>query len=333
MVRERGRLQADLPFRGDPELNLPARVYRPYWRELDPFVRVERVEWEDGKLVIKGCAFVPSVDITQAPAHLQARLTGPCARSRRGCRSWCPPARPSTRTATGWSRQDRYSYDWAGFRVRDQPALVPGRRPVADRGLGRLRAGPGPRRLAPGPAAHAGGRPGRAAGAAPGGAGRPVRRPLGRPPAARAVTATPALLAAAERPAASWRWRWTSSSPAGWRADLACLVRGASSAGAARRAAERLARGAVRPSAPVPDAVLLRGGGRGGAGGRPAPAGAAEWDLVRLPAAGRAAGPGRVRGRAARVQVPDRKREIVVARTRYGNAAIVRRRAAGDRRG
>ncbi len=32
-------------------------------RELDPFVRVEGIDWEDGKLVISGCAYVPSMDI------------------------------------------------------------------------------------------------------------------------------------------------------------------------------------------------------------------------------------------------------------------------------
>src|SRR6266581_3723377 len=63
VLRKHGRLRADLPFLGDRSVNIPVRVYRPYWRELDPFVRVEGVSWRGSRLVITGCAYVPSIAI------------------------------------------------------------------------------------------------------------------------------------------------------------------------------------------------------------------------------------------------------------------------------
>ena len=66
VVRSFGRLRADLPFRADRRrLKIPARVYRPSWRELDPYIRVEDLSWQDSRLVISGCAFIPSTDITK----------------------------------------------------------------------------------------------------------------------------------------------------------------------------------------------------------------------------------------------------------------------------
>ena len=210
--------------------------------------------------------------------------------------------------ATGWSRQDRYSYDWAGFRARDQPALVPGGRPLADRRLGRLRPGPGPRHLAAGPAAHAGGRPRRAAGAAPGRAGRPARRPLGRPPAARAGHARrPRSWPAAPRADGELALEWTSTLPGAAEAagsDLALAWSAGQLAAAARRAApsgSRAARSGCARRCPTPSCWgRWPRRHRGRARRR-----AVEWDLyVR---------PGRPRIRvafapdAARVHYADRK--------------------------
>ena len=65
VVRRHGRLLADLPYRTDRELKIPARVYRPYWRDLDPYVEVESVTWQRGNLVIAGLAYVPSIDISK----------------------------------------------------------------------------------------------------------------------------------------------------------------------------------------------------------------------------------------------------------------------------
>ena len=66
MVRRFGRIRADLPFWNDRRrLKIPSRVYRPYWRDLDPFVRVESIGWRGKRLVITGAAFVPSIDIVK----------------------------------------------------------------------------------------------------------------------------------------------------------------------------------------------------------------------------------------------------------------------------
>ena len=47
MVRRHGRIRADLPFWAERRsLKIPDWVYRPYWRELDPFVKIENLEWD-----------------------------------------------------------------------------------------------------------------------------------------------------------------------------------------------------------------------------------------------------------------------------------------------
>jgi CDP-glycerol glycerophosphotransferase len=122
VVRERGRLQADLPFRGDAALGVPASLYRPHWRELDPFVRVESVDWagDNGdSLVISGAAFVPSVDITKRRHASKIVVLVP--RNRKRLPIVVPAQSIEHPYATGWSRQDRYSYDWAGFRAQISP--------------------------------------------------------------------------------------------------------------------------------------------------------------------------------------------------------------------
>ena len=115
MVRRFGRLWADLPFRGDRGLKIPASVYRPYWRELDPYVRVEGLGWHGHRLVITGCAFVPSIDITKRRHTSKIIVLRPVG-SRRRLPIVVPARSLRHPDATKWSGQDRYSYDWAGFR-------------------------------------------------------------------------------------------------------------------------------------------------------------------------------------------------------------------------
>ena len=114
VVRRHGRLQADLPFRTDPDLKIPTRVYRPHWRDLDPFVQVESVTWQRGNLVIAGLAYVPSIDITKRRHTNKIVILRPRARFRPPvvsmAASWRHPR------ATQLSGQDRYDYAWAGFR-------------------------------------------------------------------------------------------------------------------------------------------------------------------------------------------------------------------------
>src|SRR5208282_646069 len=86
MIRHWGRLRADLPFRTNspdsasrggqppenpqtPPIHVPARVFRPHWRDLDPYMQVDDIGWardkrgQSGRLVVTGRANVPSVDI------------------------------------------------------------------------------------------------------------------------------------------------------------------------------------------------------------------------------------------------------------------------------
>src|SRR5215472_1407183 len=129
MVRTpRGR-RADLPYRRDRALAIPDRVYRPHWRELDPEVRVDSITWSGDKLVIEGSAYVPSVDIAKRRNASKVVLFQPRGR-------WGRPLVKASTTSvhrpdvTGASDQDRYRYDWAGFRsevpaAAFQPASQP----------------------------------------------------------------------------------------------------------------------------------------------------------------------------------------------------------------
>jgi CDP-glycerol glycerophosphotransferase len=119
VLRRFGRLRADLPFLGDAAAGVPARVYRPHWRELDPFVRVEGLSWRGNRLVITGCAYVPSIDIPKSRYTSKIVVLRPIG-SRR------PPIVLPARSlrhpeATAWSLQERYSYDWAGFECEVSP--------------------------------------------------------------------------------------------------------------------------------------------------------------------------------------------------------------------
>jgi CDP-glycerol glycerophosphotransferase len=119
MVRRFGRLSADLPLRQNRELAIPARVFRPQWRELDPYVQVDKISWQGGSIVVDGAAYVPSMDI-RARRHT-TKLVVLVPRSRRRppvvllARSVLRPA------ATAESGQDRYRYDWSGFRCVISP--------------------------------------------------------------------------------------------------------------------------------------------------------------------------------------------------------------------
>jgi CDP-glycerol glycerophosphotransferase len=119
VVRERGRIWADLPFRKERKLRIPASIYRTQMRELDPYVRVEGVDWENGKLVISGCAFVPSVDIRKRRHTSKIVILRPRKLGRLPvivlARSFRHPE------AKQWSGQLRYDYDWAGFRAEISP--------------------------------------------------------------------------------------------------------------------------------------------------------------------------------------------------------------------
>jgi len=122
LVRVRGRLRADLPLRDDSDLAIPASVFRPLWRELDPRVGVDAISWQPGRrgslrpgaLRIEGWAHVPSVDV-----GARRRTTKLVVLVPRGGRPRPPlvlRARSVRRPdVTSGSGQDRYSYDWSGF--------------------------------------------------------------------------------------------------------------------------------------------------------------------------------------------------------------------------
>ncbi|HEU5417935.1 MAG TPA: bifunctional glycosyltransferase family 2 protein/CDP-glycerol:glycerophosphate glycerophosphotransferase [Streptosporangiaceae bacterium] len=333
VVRERGRLRADLPFRGDPELKVPDSMYKPHWRELDPFVRVESVEWEGDNLVLGGAAFVPSVDITKRRHASKVVVLVPRGGKRLPV---VVPARSVEHSyATGWSRQDRYSYDWAGFRAVISPRWF---RPAGKwltgdwdgyilvRGRGIWR----PARL------HT-----------------PVLGPAERPemrqvaPGVRfgvrwvdrrlhvQVREIPAVLHSCEQAGDQLRLAVDIDEPAkvagrlpDSRLDL--VLRWSKGAAEQPLAAtvERTATGGIRLQAAVSNADLLRplspAGVSGLAMGRDEEV---EWDLYVVASKGNNQNRTRVAfadGFPEYSYLAD-SREIIVARTRYGNAVIVRR--------
>ncbi len=119
LVRRRGRLIADLPLRDDSRLRIPAKFFRPAWRELDPFVRVQAIGWSGGKLAIEGRGYIPSIDISKRRHSSKIVVLRPRNRRRPPiilpARSYLDP------DATEQSGQARYSYDWAGFRCEISP--------------------------------------------------------------------------------------------------------------------------------------------------------------------------------------------------------------------
>ena len=114
VVRRFGRLRADLPYRGDRALRIPGSVYRPHWRDLDPFVQVESVGWQRGNLVIAGLAYVPSIDIGKRRYTNKIVILRPRARFRPPIVSLATSSRHPR--ATVLSGQECYDYTWAGFR-------------------------------------------------------------------------------------------------------------------------------------------------------------------------------------------------------------------------
>jgi CDP-glycerol glycerophosphotransferase len=119
VVREHGRVRADLPFRKNRGLGIPASVYTTQMRELDPMVKVEGIGWENGNLVISGCAYVPSIDIRKRRHTSKIVLLRPRTKGR------LPViVRASSflhAEAKTYSAQERYDYDWAGFRAEISP--------------------------------------------------------------------------------------------------------------------------------------------------------------------------------------------------------------------
>jgi len=140
MVRRWGRLRADLPFRTvspggtipprpplltgglpvppSPPGHVPARVFRPHWRDLDPYMQVDDIGWEQGRLVVTGRANVPSVDIARRRNTSKIVVLRPPGRRLPvvlPARSFLHPE------ATALSEQDRYNYDWSGFRFTVGP--------------------------------------------------------------------------------------------------------------------------------------------------------------------------------------------------------------------
>ena len=117
MVRSFGRLRADLPLRRPN--SVPGWVFKPQIRELDPQVQVTSLSWQSRTLVIEGGAYVPSMDIVRRRNTTKLVALVPRDRLRPPI---VLPARSVRRPdLTQDSGQDRYSYDWAGFRCEISP--------------------------------------------------------------------------------------------------------------------------------------------------------------------------------------------------------------------
>src|SRR5580693_7195712 len=118
MIRHHGRLLADLPFRKESPVPVPARVFRPHWRDLDPYMQVDDIGWAGGTLVVTGRTNVPSVDIAKRRNTSKIVILRPPGRRLpvvAPARSFLHPE------ATALSEQERYNYDWSGFRFAVSP--------------------------------------------------------------------------------------------------------------------------------------------------------------------------------------------------------------------
>src|SRR5580693_1984965 len=118
MIRHHGRLLADLPFRKESPVPVPARVFRPHWRDLDPYMQVDDIGWAGGTLVVTGRTNVPSVDIAKRRNTSKIVILRPPGRRLpvvAPARSFLHPE------ATALSEQERYNYDWSGFRFAISP--------------------------------------------------------------------------------------------------------------------------------------------------------------------------------------------------------------------
>jgi CDP-glycerol glycerophosphotransferase len=118
-----GPLQADLPFRKDSPVPVPARLFRPHWRDLDPYMQVDDIGWDRGRLLVTGRANVPSVDVDKRRHTAKIVLLLPAGR---GLPVVLPARSFLNPEATALSEQDRYNYDWSGFRFAVSPRWLRG---------------------------------------------------------------------------------------------------------------------------------------------------------------------------------------------------------------
>ena len=320
VVRTRGRIRADLPFRNRRDLGIPASVYTTQMRELDPGIKVEAIGWEDGKLVISGCAYVPSVDIRKRRHTSKIVFLRPLTRGRLPVIAVARSFRHAE--AKTYSAQERYDYDWAGFRAEISPRWfrLLGRWQTGDWDAFILVRGRGVWR------------PARLHSPIPGSAERPPARQVA--PGIRLgarwmgkrlhvqVVQTPAELAACDFADGQLVVEVDVRLPAGQSA--AELVLAAPRVATTRPVATTVTpqrgpdtAGRLRLRGAMPADLLLGGASQD----REA---AAEWDLCVQPAAGE-----RMRVAFGSASTESRfevgREEIAVEQTRYGNVMIVRR--------
>jgi CDP-glycerol glycerophosphotransferase len=121
LVRRRGRLRADLPFREDAPVPIPSGVFRPHWRDLDPSMHVDDIGWDQDRLVVTGRANVPSIDIPRRRNTSKIVVLRPPGPGIRRLPVVLPVRSFLHPEATALSEQDRYNYDWSGFRFAVSP--------------------------------------------------------------------------------------------------------------------------------------------------------------------------------------------------------------------
>jgi CDP-glycerol glycerophosphotransferase len=121
VVRRRGRLRADLPFRENAPVPIPSRVFRLHWRDLDPHMQVDDIGWDEDRLVVTGRANVPSIDIPRRRNTSKVVVLRPPGLGIRRLPVVLPARSFFHPEATALSLQDRYNYDWSGFRFAVNP--------------------------------------------------------------------------------------------------------------------------------------------------------------------------------------------------------------------
>jgi CDP-glycerol glycerophosphotransferase len=77
------------------------------------------MDWRGNRMVVSGCAYVPSVDISRRRNTSKIVILRPTSRRRPPVIIWARSL--SHPLATAISFQDRYSYEWAGFRFELSP--------------------------------------------------------------------------------------------------------------------------------------------------------------------------------------------------------------------
>jgi CDP-glycerol glycerophosphotransferase len=328
VVRRFGRLRADLPARTDPDLRVPGWVLRPHWRDLDPFVQVESVEWQRGNLVIAGLAYVPSIATPKRWHTNKIVILRPRRRFRPPVVSLASSYRHPR--ATVLSGQDRYDYTWAGFRceISSRWFRVAGRWLTGDWDCFILVRAHGvwrPARLHS-PALGDAGRPGflepvPGLQVRPTWVGRHLHVGVLRTPARLAgFTHTGQALAvdAALDPLGDG-----GSPPAA--AEFVLVRHGGVAAKAFAATVTGQAGGAALVHGEIPLGPLAAGGDDAGrAPGVSADSGETRWDLYLKPA-----GHGRIRvtfpASLSEARYPSGGRETVVERTQYGNVTLTER--------